>query len=98
MSTGIGLRLHGSGDVLGRCTSPVGGHCPGGEADNDGKSLTLFEPGAKAYAQVAAPATLEEMVDFARLKLDIVAPAGDLIVKDAYNVLMDGVTEAQPAD
>ena len=64
----------------------------------DGKSLTLFEPGAKVYAQVAAPATLEEMVDFARLKLDIVAPAGDLIVKDAYNVLMDDVTEAQPAD
>lgn len=59
----------------------------------DGKSLTLFEPGAKVYAQVAAPATLEEMVDFAQLKLDIVAPAGDLIVKDAYNVLMDGVTE-----
>jgi hypothetical protein len=33
------------------------------------------------------------MLDFARTRLDIVAPAGDLIFKNAYDVLMDGVTE-----
>jgi len=57
----------------------------------DGKTLTLYNPKDKAYAQVAAPDTLEAMLDFAREKLDIVAPAGDLIYKNAYNVLMDGV-------
>ena len=59
----------------------------------DGKTLTLSNPQEKIYAQVAAPGTLEDMLDFARTKLDIVAPAGDLIYKNAYDILMDGVTE-----
>jgi hypothetical protein len=59
----------------------------------DGKSLTLHNPKDKAYAQVAAPDTLEGMLDFARAKLDIVAPAGDLIYPNAYGILMDGVTD-----
>jgi hypothetical protein len=59
----------------------------------DGKSLTLHNPQDKAYAQVAAPDTLEGMLDFARTKLDIVAPAGDLLNKNAYDILMDGVTD-----
>lgn len=59
----------------------------------DGKSLTLHNPQNKVYAQVAAPATLEGMLDFARTKLDIVAPAGDLLYKNAYDILMDGVTD-----
>ena len=59
----------------------------------DGQSLTLFNPQQNIFAQVAAPGTLEDMLDFARTKLDIVAPAGDLIYKNAYDILMDGVTE-----
>jgi len=59
----------------------------------DGKSLTLHNPQDKAYAQVAAPDTLEGMLEFARTKLGVVAPAGDLIYKNAYEVLMDGVTD-----
>ena len=59
----------------------------------DGRSLTLSHPSEKFYATVAAPDTLEAMLDLARTKLDIVAPAGDFIYKDAYGILMDGVTE-----
>jgi hypothetical protein len=59
----------------------------------DGKSLTLSNPKDKAYAQVAAPDTLEAMLEFARTKLDIVAPAGDLLNKNAYAILTDGVTD-----
>lgn len=59
----------------------------------DGKALTLHNPKDKAYAQVAAPDSLEGMLDFARSKLDIVAPAGDLLYKNAYDILMDGVTD-----
>jgi len=59
----------------------------------DGKSLTLYQPQDKIYAQVAAPGTLEQMLDFAREKHDIVAPFGDLLFKNAYDILMDGVTE-----
>ena len=59
----------------------------------DGKSLTLYNPQEKVFAQVSAPDTLEGMLDFARTKLDIVAPAGDLLYKNAYDLLMDGVTD-----
>jgi len=59
----------------------------------DGQSLTLYQPRDKVYAQVAAPGTLEEMLDFARTKYDVVAPFGDLLFKNAYDILMDGVTE-----
>lgn len=59
----------------------------------DGKSLTLHNPDDKVFATVAAPGTLEEMLDFARTRLDIVAPASDLIYKNAYEILMDGVTD-----
>ncbi len=60
----------------------------------DGKTLTLYNLKDKAFAQVAAPDTLEAMLDFARTQLDIVAPAGDLLDKNAYGVLMDGVTDS----
>jgi hypothetical protein len=59
----------------------------------DGKTLTLHNPQDKVYAQVPAPDTLEGMLEFARTKLDIVAPAGDLLDKNAYGILMDGVTD-----
>ena len=49
----------------------------------DGKSLSVDSPATKHYATVAAPATLEAMLEFARDKLDVAAPASDLIYKDA---------------
>jgi hypothetical protein len=58
----------------------------------DGKSLTLHAPLDNYYATIAAPDTLEELLDFAREKLDVVAPAGDLLYKNAYDILMRDVT------
>lgn len=58
----------------------------------DGESLTLHNPNDNYYATLPAPGTLEEMLDFARETLDIVAPAGDLIYKNAYDILMQDVT------
>ena len=58
----------------------------------DGKSLTLHNPDDNYYATLPAPETLEGMLDFARESLDIVAPAGDLVYKNAFEILMDGVT------
>jgi len=58
----------------------------------DGKSLTLHDPHDNYYATIAAPGTLEAMLDFAREKLDVVAPAGDLLYKNAYDILMQDVT------
>ena len=58
----------------------------------DGKTLTLFNPKDKMYATVAAPPTLEAMLDFARERLDIVAPAADLLYADAYEQFMQVTT------
>ena len=60
----------------------------------DGTSLSIDLPRAKYYATVAAPPTLEEMLDFAREKLDVIAPASDLIYKNAFERLTEGLTSA----
>lgn len=57
----------------------------------DGKTLTLYNPDQKYYATVEAPPTIEDMLDFARVSLDVYAPGGDLLYKDAYRVLMEDV-------
>ena len=49
----------------------------------DGKTLTLFNPKENLYASVAAPATLDAMLDFAREKLDVVAPGAELMYSNA---------------
>ena len=59
----------------------------------DGKTLTLFNKSNNVHATTAAPATIEEMLEFARTRLDIVAPAGDLLDRNAYGILMTDVTE-----
>ena len=58
----------------------------------DGKSLTLFNPDTKYYATVAAPANVNDMLDFAQSKLDIMAPAADLLDTRAYERLMQDAT------
>lgn len=58
----------------------------------DGKHLTLVNPESSHYAVVKAPATIDKALDFATDTLDIIAPASDLLHKDAYNRLTDGIT------
>ena len=60
----------------------------------DGKSLSMNLPGDGYYATAEAPPTLEGMLDFARDKLGLVAPAGDLVYKNAFERLTDGLTSA----
>ena len=60
----------------------------------DGKSLTVDLPDQKYYASVAAPPTIEEALDFAREKLDLIAPAADLLYMNAFERLTEGLTSA----
>jgi hypothetical protein len=57
----------------------------------DGATLTLFNPAENVFATTPVPPTLEAMLDHARTQLDIVAPAGDLVYKNAYEILTDGL-------
>jgi hypothetical protein len=58
----------------------------------DGKTLTLYSTEQQVYAVEAAPATLEGMLDFSRDRLDIVAPAGDLVYANAFDRLTQDMT------
>jgi hypothetical protein len=70
------LRAHRKGDLANQ------------EFFYDGKTLTLYNPRENLYATTAAPATLDEMLDFAREKLDIVAPAAELLYKNAAEKML----------
>ena len=54
----------------------------------DGKTLTLYNPKENLYAATAAPPTLDETLDFAREKLDIIAPAAELLYKNAAEKML----------
>lgn len=74
------LRAHRKGDLANQ------------EFFYDGKTLTLFNPRENLYATTAAPATLDEMFDFAREKLDIVAPAAELLYSNAAEKMLKEAT------
>lgn len=57
----------------------------------DGKSLTLYNPSTQHFATVAAPATLDAMLDLAAERLDLIAPGADLIDTRAYERMMKDV-------
>ncbi|MFM1987274.1 MAG: hypothetical protein RJA99_231 [Pseudomonadota bacterium] len=60
----------------------------------DGRTLTLHDPSRKVYASAPVPPSLDGMLDYARTRLDVIAPLGDFLQSDAYEVLTDGVTDA----
>jgi hypothetical protein len=70
------LRAHRKGDIANQ------------EFFYDGKTLTLYNPRENVYATTAAPPTLDEMLDFAREKLDIIAPAAELLYKNAAEKML----------
>jgi hypothetical protein len=49
----------------------------------DGKTLTLFNPKENLYATTAAPPTIDAMLDFAREKLNVIAPGAELLYENA---------------
>lgn len=60
----------------------------------DGKSLTVSLPKDGYHATVPAPATIDDMLDFARDRFDLIAPGADLIYANAYDRLTDKLTSA----
>lgn len=58
----------------------------------DGTQMTIFGNKSKLYAQSAAPASLDEAIDFGRDKLGVEAPAADMLYADVYTGLMADVT------
>jgi hypothetical protein len=70
------LRAHRKGDIANQ------------EFFYDGKTLTLYNPRENLYATTAAPPTIDETLDFAREKLDIIAPASEILYKNAAEKML----------
>ena len=60
----------------------------------NGKTLTLYNSTDKVYATEPAPGTIEGMLTFARSSLGLIIPAADLIYRNNFELLMQGVTLA----
>ena len=60
----------------------------------DGKMLTVNNKDSKDYAQIEAPGTADQLIDVLRDKHGVVAPGADLLISDAYNVMMANVIES----
>jgi hypothetical protein len=60
----------------------------------DGKTLTLYSVSDGYYAASPAPDTIEKMLVFARTSLGLIAPAGDLMYRNAFSLLMQDVEAA----
>jgi hypothetical protein len=60
----------------------------------NGKTLTLYNPSSQVFATEPAPTSIEEMLDYTRESLGLIIPAADLVYRNAYPLLMQGVTSA----
>lgn len=57
----------------------------------DGEQMSLMGQRKHMYATVAAPATLDDTIDFARKRFDIDAPGADLLFSKPYGILVEDV-------
>ena len=58
----------------------------------DGTTLSVHDDLNSAYATVAAPDNLDDLLHFARDALDLVPPAGDMVFSNAFELLTAGIT------
>lgn len=63
------------------------------ETSFDGKTLTILGKNKNMYAQIDIPGTIDHLVDELRFKYDRPLPAADLLLTNAYDEMMDGVTD-----
>jgi hypothetical protein len=61
----------------------------------DGKTATMLGKNAKAYAQVDAPGTIDQLVDVFRTKYHRPIPGADLLMSNIYDQLMPEVVDTK---
>jgi len=71
----------------------VGGDSPPFDLYFDGKALSVYAPREKLYASVEGPKTLEGLLPFAA-KAGVLLPFADMLFKDPYAILTEGITSA----
>ena len=61
----------------------------------DGNTMTMYGKNANAYAQIAAPGTIDQLVDELRNKHGRPIPGADLLMSDVYSQLMPEVVDTK---
>lgn len=61
----------------------------------DGKTVSIYGNNAKAYVQASLPGTVDQLVDVIQAKSGGAMPGADLLLSNAYDVLMSDVILAQ---
>jgi hypothetical protein len=93
------LELTSSGTLVLRRPNKLQATRVGGFSDVEmffnGRTLTLLGKEANAYAQVAAPGTIDELLEQLQLKYGFYMPASDLMLTNPYDVLMSEVVDVK---
>ena len=61
----------------------------------DGKTATVFGKNINAFAQIEAPGSIDQLVDRLRNEFSVELPGADLLLSNAYDVLMSDVIDAK---
>jgi hypothetical protein len=93
------IQFTNSGEALLSRPDKLRAHRVGGYSDVelvfDGKTISIHDRGGNGYAQVEAPGTVDQLIATLRAGHGIALPGADLLLTNAYDVLVADVTEAK---
>jgi len=93
------IQFTNSGEALLSRPDKLRAHRVGGYADvalvYDGKTVSVFGKNLNSYAQFDAPGTVDQLISALRAGHGVALPGADLLLPNAYDVLVAGVLEAK---
>ncbi len=93
------IQFTNSGKVLLKRPDGLRAHRVGGHSDVelafDGKTVSIFGRGVDGYARIEAPGTVDQLIAALRAGHGISLPGADLLLTNAYDVLVADVMEAK---
>lgn len=96
---GQNLELASSGKVKLHRPNKIHATRSGGFVDTetffDGKTMTLLGKSANLYAQIDVAGSVDDLIDVLQTKYSYPLPAGDLLLTNSYDRLMEGVVDSK---
>jgi hypothetical protein len=93
------IQFTNSGEALLSRPDKLRAHRVGGYADValyfDGKTVSVFAKHANGYAKFDAPGTVDQLIEALRAGHGVALPGADLLLSNAYDVLVADVEEAK---
>jgi hypothetical protein len=93
------IQFTNSGEALLNRPDRLRAHRVGGYADVtlffDGKTVSVYGKHVNGYAQFDAPGTVDQLIHALRQGHGVALPGADLLLSNAYDVLVAGVQEAK---